>query len=457
MENNQNNFFNTTEASINPQALQANFWDTELPPVPELPESIGQPDSTLMPSTSYNSPPRQELNFESLTTLTPPLPTPSIPVEDSLDNAISTIVKDFLNNGGSPTAFENLATQNDIPRRNETEMSWEYDNFRPEQPQLPQYQGMAAPSLYQPPQNVQWQQPQAIAPPQQLMSFDMPAPSPMAQPVQIMQWRQPQTIVPQQMLLSHTPTAPQMHQQVPNVPQAITPQQPTYFNAPASPSFNAVAVAPALLERQLADIAQTPAPGSGNQQRQLGAGRPSCNNQDQQPRRKRATAMKNKPILQCEKCSYKTANKEEMRRHSDSVHNGIRRHRCDVCNISVNDPSGLSKHKKGKKHKQNVREQEREKGIVSHRKEFEYQCPECKKNGRLWRHPRSDHLKRHFLGNCPYTNGALPDGFIDGAGGMDKGKVEVVGDVEEKKAEEAKQAEVKHAEEAVYGDTDMIF
>ncbi len=137
-----------------------------------------------------------------------------------------------------------------------------------------------------------------------------------------------------------------------------------------------------------------------------------------EPRRQRTrAARKVAEVQQCQLCEYKSSNNVEFRRHVDSKHNNIRRHTCDVCNVNLNDPSGLSKHKKSAKHNQTMKDL----GLIP---EFpgKYECPGCKENGRESRFARADQLKRHVKA-CKYVEGDLPDGFFDGKGGMDRGKV----------------------------------
>lgn len=138
------------------------------------------------------------------------------------------------------------------------------------------------------------------------------------------------------------------------------------------------------------------------------------------PRQRRAPARNARPELSCGQCNYRNTNREEFRRHTESVHNNIRRHRCDICNVYINDPSGLSKHKKSAKHR--ARAQQLGRAAAS---TFLYECPACRANGKESRYSRPDHLKRHFKQNCDHTNGALPAGFHDGPGGMDRGRVAV--------------------------------
>lgn len=133
----------------------------------------------------------------------------------------------------------------------------------------------------------------------------------------------------------------------------------------------------------------------------------------------RAAVRKEKPVQTCEEpgCEYKSINKEEFRRHVESVHQGIRRHHCDICNSNFNDASGLSKHKSSLKHK----DQCRKSGVAF--TDVVFECPECRKHGKEARNPRSDQLKRHLLENCEYTGRAFPEGFHAGYGGMDRAKI----------------------------------
>jgi hypothetical protein len=138
-------------------------------------------------------------------------------------------------------------------------------------------------------------------------------------------------------------------------------------------------------------------------------------------RTSRPAARKDKPVQACGQagCDYKTANKEELRRHRESVHQGIRRHRCEQCSASYNDASGLSKHKQSDKHKGRCREL----GLAFTDTVFE--CPECRRRGQEVRVPRADQLKRHLLSHCPHSGHALPAGFSAGTGGMNLAKVVV--------------------------------
>jgi hypothetical protein len=149
-----------------------------------------------------------------------------------------------------------------------------------------------------------------------------------------------------------------------------------------------------------------------------GASRPPVNRNSNRPTRRAARA--DRLVISCDQCAYRCRYSEEMRRHRDSVHNNIRRHHCAVCNVYINDPSGLSKHKKSQKHIQQAK-----RAGVGMARSFAYECPECKQHGREAVYSRADHLKRHFQKNCGYTGGALPAGFFPGPGGMDQGRIEV--------------------------------
>jgi hypothetical protein len=128
-----------------------------------------------------------------------------------------------------------------------------------------------------------------------------------------------------------------------------------------------------------------------------------------------------KPELNCShhQCNYSTRNSDEFRRHTDSVHKTIRRHKCNVCNIGMNDPSGLAKHKKSEKHMRACQAAGLMAGTVT-----KFECPGCRETGKEARFARSDQLKRHMRA-CNNTGRALPDGFWDGPGGMDRGRVTV--------------------------------
>ena len=125
---------------------------------------------------------------------------------------------------------------------------------------------------------------------------------------------------------------------------------------------------------------------------------------------------------QCGQCSFRTGNRDEFRRHEESVHKHIRRHHCDVCDVNLNDPSGLSKHMRSARHKARARQLGRHPGALSRKR---YGCKFCfRGQGIRKAYARSDQLKRH-LKTCRHCVRLppqdLPDGYVAGAGGMDDG------------------------------------
>ena len=338
-------------------------------------------------------------------------------LENEFDAVINAIADDFP------------PVHNELPKRWPSDMSYEWENAG--STQFQPMTGMEAPPMLQPVQNMQWRQPQAIMI-QQPTYFGYGAAPPMLQPIPNVQW-QAQTIAPQQPTYFGYPAPPSM----------APPMQGTQWQAQApAPQpmvpFNIAAPPPPMLEAHLDEIIHArpapapaqPAPAPTQQfsspPRQPGAEQNPRAPPNSNGRTRRAKAARPKTVAQCPQCPYKSANKEEMRRHTDSVHNGIRRHRCEVCQVNMNDPSGLSKHKKGKKHRAKVVALERAQGIFRTTKEIVWQCPRCKERGKESHHPRPDHLKRHLLDHCPYGDHKLPTGFRDGPGGMSAGRIEVV-------------------------------
>jgi hypothetical protein len=121
--------------------------------------------------------------------------------------------------------------------------------------------------------------------------------------------------------------------------------------------------------------------------------------------------------LTCAECSYTCKHKTEMRRHVDSVHHGIPRYRCDLCDIGVNDASSLSKHKKSAGHLRKLGQSSGQAALPAQR----YGCRSCYGAGKKSQvFSRSDHLKRHLKScrNCTLLGNGLPAGFKDGPRGM---------------------------------------
>ena len=150
-------------------------------------------------------------------------------------------------------------------------------------------------------------------------------------------------------------------------------------------------------------------------QPQPAAQRPAQSN----TRRPRARqARRDRPVQKCDRCEYSNSNREEIRRHIESVHLKIRRFPCGICDAHINDASGLSKHKKSIKHRRRCQELG-----IPFEGNFLFECPECRRHGKESRNPRPDQLKRHLLQYCEYSNHAFPAGFHSGKGGMNRGIV----------------------------------
>jgi len=98
-------------------------------------------------------------------------------------------------------------------------------------------------------------------------------------------------------------------------------------------------------------------------------------------------------LLQCESCSYKTANKHYFRQHVDLVHNNERPFKCPFCDYAGKRSHSLKEH------------------LVVHSDERPYQCTQCnatfRKKGHL-----TNHYRMHSSGSISLMECALCDPVI---------------------------------------------
>ncbi|KAF7512454.1 hypothetical protein GJ744_001389 [Endocarpon pusillum] len=260
----------------------------------------------------------------------------------------------------------------------------------------PPYMPTAGPSTYDP---ATYQQP----PPQAFYFDHSPAPAPDPLPAQI-------TAAP--------PPQLQLEGQLP-LPPLTSPIVSSSFinNATIASSSSSFSFSPSINSTTVAssDFSSTTTNSSHSNTTSAASSRNNT------PKKRRAAAHKRQIEQTCKVagCSYKSCNKEEFRRHTESVHQKIRRHHCDICDSNFNDASGLSKHKKTDSHRQRAKAQ----GIELGGKTM-FACRFCINHGvNPTKFRRADHLKRHLreCKNCEKKEDGLPVGYGGGIGGMSNG------------------------------------
>ncbi|XP_067932695.1 zinc finger protein 823-like isoform X2 [Watersipora subatra] len=66
--------------------------------------------------------------------------------------------------------------------------------------------------------------------------------------------------------------------------------------------------------------------------------------QSQRKKEQKIENKRHKPMMTCKLCSYQTNDQYRLRTHTEVVHQGVKRHKCGVCNTAFSDYSTLRRH-----------------------------------------------------------------------------------------------------------------